>query len=165
MVCHTLIIRGIDVAHVHQRIAHLVLSAIGVCTDNGIDGLVTHGMDMHRDSIGIRLARDVCQFLFGPVGEALMSVGIERIHKARTAFHRTVHEEFEPVRLDVGGGVLLNVKGFFQIFIHIHPAFNLVGQAQHEVHLAGLIHLLGSLEEIVVEEIVAPTVDIHGVTL
>ena len=112
MVCHTLIIRRIDVAHVHQRIAHLVLSAIGVCTDNSIDGLVTHGMDMHRDSIGIRLARNVCQFLFGPVGEALVPVRIERLHISGTAFNSAVHEEFEPVRLDMGGGVLLNVSGF-----------------------------------------------------
>ena len=120
---------------------------------------------MHRQTFCIRLAGDVGQFLFGPVGETLMSVGIEWLHKACTAFHRAVHEELEPVGLDVGGGILLNVNGFLQVLIHIHPALNLVGQTHHEVHLAFLIHLLGSLEEIVVEEIVAPTVDIHGVTL
>ena len=94
-----------------------------------------------------------------------MSVGIEWLHESCTAFHRTVHKEFEPVGLDVGSGILLNVSGFLQVLIHIHPALNLIGQTHHEVHLAFLIHLLGSLEEIVVEEIVAPTIDIHGVPL
>ena len=96
MVGHTLVILWIDVTHVYQRVAHLILSTIGVCADNGIDGLVTHGMDMHGDAIGIGSARDVGQFLFSPVGEALMSVGIQRIHIAGTAFNCAVHEEFEP---------------------------------------------------------------------
>ena len=67
--------------------------------------------------------------------------------------------------VSTGGGILLNVSGFFQGLFHIHPALNLVGQADHEVQLAGLIQLLGSLEEIVVKEIVTPAIDIHGVAL
>ena len=165
MVGHAFVILRINIAHVYQRVSQLVLSTVGVGADNGIDGLVAHGVDMHGDALCIHLARDICNLLFGPVGKTLMAVWIQRVYISGTAFHRAVHEEFEPVGLDMFAGVLLNVNGFLKLLFHIHPAFNLVGEAQHEVHLAGLVHLLGSLEEIVVEEIVAPTVDIHGVTL
>ena len=110
MVGHALIILRIDVAHVNQRVAQLILSTIGVCTDNVIDGLVTHRMDVHGDALCVCLARDVSQFLFGPVGETLMPVGIERLHIAGAAFHRAVHEKLEPVCLDTGAGIFLNLS-------------------------------------------------------
>lgn len=114
MISHTLEILRIDVSYVNQCVAQLIFSTIGVCTDHGIDGLVTHRVDMHRDTLRIRLARDVRQFLFSPVGETLMSVGIERFHIAGTTFHRAVHEELEPVRSNADGGVFLDVGGFFR---------------------------------------------------
>ena len=165
VVGHALIIGCIDIAHVHQSIAHLVLPAIDEGVDNASNGLVAHDMCMHGYPVSISLARHVGQFIFLPVGQTLMTIGIERLHKSRAAFHRAVYKDFYPVGFYAGGSIFLGITGLGQSLVHIHPTFNLVSQTQHEVQVSGLVQLLGSLIEIGVIEIVTPTVDIHRITL
>ena len=166
VVGHTLIIGSIDVAHVYQRVAHLVLSAVDEGVDNASDALVTHHVYVHGDAVVIGLARHLRQFLFGPVGTALMSVGIYGVYESRTSFYRTIHEEFDPIGFYAGRSVLLlNVAGLGQGLLHIHPTINLITQAQNEVQIACLVHLLGCLIEVGVIEIRRPAIDIHRVTL
>ena len=165
VVSHTLKIRRIGFIHVYQRVAHLVLSAVDVGVDNAGDAFVAHYVYVHGDALGVGLARDVGQLVFRPVGNTLVTVRIERIHKSCAAFHRAVHEQFDPVWSYTRRSVFLAVGGFGQCSIDIHPTLYFVGCAEDDVHVAVLVHLMGSLIEILVEEIVGPTVEIHGVAL
>ena len=122
MVGHTFVIRLFDTIHVYQRIAHFILSTVNEGIDNTLNALIAHYMDVHGDSLFVSLACDVRQFLFRPVGNALMSVRIERIYKSCAAFHRAVHEHFEPVRPDMRRFVFLCVSSLLQRLVHIHPA-------------------------------------------
>ena len=165
MVCHALIIRLVDVAHVYQRIAHFILAAINECVDDEVDRLVAHCVGVHRQAVCVRLARYVGQLLLRPVSTALVPVGIQRVHISGASIHRAVNKKLDPVGLYVLRGVLLRVDGLSQGFVRIHPAFNFVAHAQHELHVTGFVHLLGGLIEIGVIEIGRPAVEIHRVTL
>ena len=76
-----------------------------------------------------------------------------------------IHEDFNPPRHDTRRSELLGVNGPGQGLVYVHPAFYLVGQAQHEVQLAGLVLLLGGLIVIGVDEIVTPSLVVHRVAL
>ena len=129
VLCHTLVIFIIDVAHVYQRIAHLILSAIDKGVDYLTDALVSHDMNVDGQTLGISLACQLGHFLFRPVGNALVSVGIEGIHNSRTSFYSTVEEELDPSGHDTLRSELLGINGSAQCLVHIHPALNLVGQS------------------------------------
>ena len=86
-----------------------------------------------------------------------MAVHIEGINKSGAAFHRSVDEELEPAGHDARGSKFTDVGSPLQGLVHIHPALYLVGQAQHEVQLPGLVLLLGGLIVVGVDEIVAPS--------
>ena len=101
VVCHAFIVRLIDIVHVNKSIAHFVLAAVDKSINNTINAFVTHNVNVHCDSVCISLARDFGQFLFRPVGNALVSVIVERLNKTCTAFNRSVHEKFYPVRQNV----------------------------------------------------------------
>ena len=165
IVCHTLIVGFIDTVHVYQRIAHLFLSTVDVGIDNTLHALVAHDVDVHGDTPFVGLAGDVRQFLFRPVRDTLVIVRIERVNKSCAAFHRSVHKHLEPVSADVGRLVFLRSSSLVQGLVYIHPAVQFPCRSQYEVHVAGLIHLLSGLIEIVVEEIGRVAVLIHRITL
>ena len=165
MICHTFKIRRIDAIHVYQRIAHFIFSTIDISIDNAIDTFVSHDMYVHGYPLCISLTRDVCQFLFRPVGDTLLTARIERLHKTCAAFHRAVHEELEPVRFDVVGSIFLGVTGLGQCLIHVHPAIQFPCRTQYEVHVTGFVHLVGCLIEIVIKEIGGVAIEVHRVTL
>ena len=164
MLCYTLVISLIDVAHVYQRVAHLVLSAIDEGIDHLIDSLVTHHVYMDRQTLGISLACQFCHLCFRPVGNALVTVGIEWIHNSCSSLYPSVEEELDPFRYDARGFEFLGVNGSGECLVHVHPAFNLVGQCQYEVQLASLVQLLGGLIVVGVDKIVAPALAVHCVT-
>ena len=62
--------------HMHNRIAHFILSAIDICADSQIDRLVAHCMYMHAQAVFVHSAGNVRNLRFRPVDEALMPVGI-----------------------------------------------------------------------------------------
>ena len=120
---------------------------------------------MHGDTLFISLTCDLRQFLFRPVRNALMSIGIDRVYKSGTALHRAVHKHLEPIGLDVRSLVFLRGSSLFQGLIHIHPAVQFPCGTQHKVHVASLVHLLGSLVEVIIEEIGGVAVLIHRIAL
>lgn len=107
MLCHSQIILRIDVANVNECVAHLVLPTVDECVDHLIDTLVSHHMYVDYQTVGISLACQLRHFLFRPIGNALVTVGIERVHDASTCLHTTVEKQFNPPRYDACGFKLL----------------------------------------------------------
>ena len=126
MLLHKLPVCVAYVTHMHNRIAHIILTAVCKCTDSAAHSLVTHRMDMHGHAFFVCLAGNICRLLLGPVDESLMSVGIQRIHKSGAAFHGTVHEELDPVRYYVRTGILSGLISLGQSLVYIHPAFHFI---------------------------------------
>ena len=165
MVGHTLVILRIDTMHVYKCVTHLVLTAIDVGTDDAVDALITHDVRVYGHALFVSFARNVGQFLFRPQHNALMTVGIEWLHKTGAGFYRAVHKNLEPVGLHACGSVFLCVTGFGQHFIRIHPAVQLGGQTQDNMQVTGLVYLLSSLEDIFIKEVGGVTVNIHRIAL
>lgn len=55
--CYTLIIARVDIAQMHNRIAHFFFSAFDVRIDHSIDAFVAKGLYVHSYAVRIRLAR------------------------------------------------------------------------------------------------------------
>ena len=91
MVCHTFIIRRVYITHVNKRVAHLIFAAVDKSIYNAIDALVAHDVYVYSQAFCIRLAGYLSQFVFFPVGDALMSVRIHRLNKSRAALDRAVN--------------------------------------------------------------------------
>ena len=165
MVGHTLVILRIDAMHVYQRITHLVITAVDVGIDNAVDTLVTHDVCVDGHPFLVSLARDIGKFLFRPEDNALMSVGIERLHETGTRLHCAVNKDLEPVGFYACGSVFLCISSLVEYFFHIHPTIQFGGQTKYNVQVACLVYLLGSLKYVFVKEIGGVAIYIHRVAL
>ena len=163
VVCHALVVRRIHVAYMHKGIAHFVLSAVDESVDNRADALVAHDMNVKGQPPRIGFAGNFRQIFFLPVGDSLAAVEIQRIYKTGAAFHRAVQENLYPSGNHPLGSEFLGVHRPAKRLVHIHPAFDFIRQARHEVQFSGLVHLLEGLVVVVVHEIVAPALVVHGV--
>ena len=86
-------------------------------------------MYVHGQTFGVRLTGYFRQFLLRPVRNALMTIGVNRFNKASAAFNCAVHEEFEPVCLDMFCRVFLHLYGILQSLVLIHPTLHFVSRA------------------------------------
>ena len=82
---------GFGLVDLGHRAGQHVLSAIDVSVDHALHTLVAHDVAMNGYPVGVRPARQIGQFLFRPVGYALMAVGIERLDKSGAGLHSAVH--------------------------------------------------------------------------
>ena len=132
--------------------------------DGEVDRLVAHGADVHGHVVRVGRARDLGDLLLGPDRLALVPVGIDRVDVAGAGLHRAVDEELHPPRHDVPGGVPPRVERGREALLKVHPALELVVQAEQDVQVAGFVELPGGLVGVVVE-VVGPAVYKHRVAL